>query len=259
MKIRVLGGDGGIAPGLRTTCFLINDHILIDAGACATALSISRQEAIDHVVISHPHIDHIKDLPFMVDNIFGARKTPLKIISTPKVVQHLKNHLFNNILWPDFSKIPNEQKPTLIYEESQEVVQIDDLKIRMYSVNHPCDAVGFILEDKNGAVVITGDTGPTKLIWEKTNATKNVRAIFSEISFPVDKEAVANASGHFTPKTFKEELKKIKVRVPFFIYHLKPRYNQELYNEISELQKDLQKEYGDSAIRIVEQEDEFEF
>lgn len=251
MKIRVLGGDGGIAPGLRTTSFLINDRILIDAGAAASALSISRQEQIDYVIISHPHIDHIKDLPFMVDNIFGAREQPLCIVSVPPVIGHLKKHLFNDILWPDFSKIPNKKNPTIVYKAVKERIKIDDLSIRMYSVNHPCNAVGFILEDEHSAVTITGDTGPTELIWQKTNSTKRLKAIFSEISFPTEHEHVANLSGHFTPKTFREETKKIDVNVPIFIYHLKPRFNQTLFNEISDLKMD--------GLRVVEQEDEFIF
>lgn len=253
MKIRVLGGDGGIAPGLRTTSFLINDRILIDAGASATALSISRQESIDYVIISHPHIDHIKDLPFMVDNIFGARKNPLYVVSVPPVVSHLKKHLFNDVLWPDFSRIPSKKNPTIAYKAVKERIKIDDLTIRMYSVNHPCNAVGFILEDSDGAVTITGDTGPTELIWEKTNSTKRLKAIFTEISFPTDQEVVANLSGHFTPKTFRDELRKIDApeKIPLFIYHLKPRYNQTLINEIKDLNID--------NLRIVEQEDEFIF
>lgn len=251
MKIRVLGGDGGIAPGLRTTSFLINDRILIDAGASATALSISRQESIDYVIISHPHIDHIKDLPFMVDNIFGAREKPMCIVSIPPVIAHLKKHLFNDILWPDFSRIPTKKNPTIVYKPVKERIKIDDLTIRMYSVNHPCNAVGFILEDANGAVTITGDTGPTELIWQKTNSTKRLKAIFTEISFPTEQEAVANLSGHFTPKTFREELRKIHANVPLYIYHLKPRFNQTLHQEIQALNVD--------NLRVVEQEDEFIF
>ena len=111
----MLGGDGGIAPGLRTTSFLVNDRILIDAGASATALSISRQESIDYVIISHPHIDHVKDLPFMVDNVFGAREKPMYIVSVPAVVGHIKKHLFNDILWPDFRashRRKNRRSPT---------------------------------------------------------------------------------------------------------------------------------------------------
>jgi len=251
LKIRVLGGDGGIAPGLRTTSFLVNDRILIDAGAAATALSISRQETIDYVIISHPHIDHVKDLPFMVDNVFGARDKPMAIVSVPAVVGHIRKHLFNDIIWPDFSRIPTKKNPTIVYKPVKERIKIDDLTIRMYSVNHPCNAVGFILEDANGAVVITGDTGPTELIWQKTNATKRLKAIFTEISFPIEQEAVANISGHFTPKTFREELRKIHVNVPMFIYHLKPRYNQTLLNEIHDLKID--------SLTVVEQEDEFIF
>ena len=121
----------------------------------------------------------------------------------------------------------------------------------MYSVNHPCNAVGFILEDANGAVCITGDTGPTELIWQKANATKRLKAIFTEISFPIEQEVVANLSGHFTPKTFREELRKIHANVPMFIYHLKPRFNQTLLNEIHDLKID--------NLTVVEQEDEFIF
>lgn len=254
MKIRILGGDGGIAPGMRTTTFLVNDRILIDAGSAASVLSLEEQAKIDYIFISHPHIDHIKDLPFLADNLFGVRSSPIMIVSTPKVLGHVQRHLFNNIVWPDFSKIPNSRNPTICYKPVQRM-KIDDLWVRMYSVHHPGDAVGFILQDGTGSITLTGDTGPTKLIWQKTNEAKGLKAVFTEISFPNHQEKVARLSGHLTPKMFQEEIKKMSSRwskVPIYVYHLKPRYRTELLAEIKALSLD-------SRVVVLESDDEFIF
>jgi phosphoribosyl 1,2-cyclic phosphodiesterase len=69
MKLKVLGCSGGIGGKLRTTSMLIDDDVLIDAGTGVGDLSIPELAAIDHVFVTHSHMDHIGSIPFLVDTV----------------------------------------------------------------------------------------------------------------------------------------------------------------------------------------------
>lgn len=235
MKLRVLGGDGGVAPGFQTTSFLINQSILIDAGSCATSLSLTEQRKINTIFISHSHLDHVKDIGFLADNVFTHRRTPIELVSTPEILGILKDHLFNNKIWPDFTKITNGHCPILAYRPIDQAHTIDGVEIKIYPVHHPVPAIGFILKDKKGSLLITGDTGPTDILWEAANQEPKLRAVLTEIAFPNRLEKVAIAAGHFTPGMFKDEMAKLKKAVPLYIYHLKPEYLKDLQREIKAL------------------------
>lgn len=236
MKFRVLGGDGGVAVGFQTTSFLINDDILIDAGSAATSLTTAEQEKINYIFVSHCHLDHIKDICFLADNVFSSRGTPVKIVSTQKNINILKKHVFNNKIWPDFSKLSNGNCRILEWVVIKKKMKIGDVTIQIYDVNHPVPAIGFILSDESGAsIVISGDTGPTDAIWRAANKCSNLKAIFTEIAFPNWAGHVAEAAGHFTPAMFQREYKKIPKDVPIYIYHLKPSFYNALKKEIEEL------------------------
>lgn len=236
MRLRVLGADGGVAPGYQTTSFLLNQNILIDAGSAASSLSLKEQQKIDYIFVSHSHLDHVKDICFLADNVFTHRKKPIEIISTAAVIEILKTHLFNNKIWPDFSKISNGTCPILNFRVIDKNLEIGALNIQIYPVHHPVPAIGFIINEKNkNSIVITGDTGPTDKLWDAANLEPKLKAILTEIAFPNRLEKVAQAAGHFTPAMFRQEMVKVKKDVPLLIYHLKPEYIKELKLEIKAL------------------------
>lgn len=236
MKLRILGGDGGVAEQLQTSSFLLNKDILFDAGSCATSLKVTEQKKINHVFISHCHLDHVKDLCFMIDNVFSFRKTPLKVYSYPKVIRNLKKHIFNNDIWPDFSNLHNGVTKVMEFVPVTKDIMIDNkVHVRVYPVNHPVPAIGFIVRQGRSSILISGDTGPTEKIWEAGNKTENLKAIFTEIAFPNSSARVAHDAGHFTPATFLDEVKKITADCPIWIYHLKPSFYKPLQKEIRAL------------------------
>ncbi|MGE3262280.1 MAG: MBL fold metallo-hydrolase [Bacteriovoracia bacterium] len=236
MKLRVLGADGGVAPGFQTTSFLINDNILIDAGSAASALTLTEQRKIDQIFISHTHLDHVKDICFLADNVFTHRRKPIELISTFEVLEILRKHLFNNLIWPDFTKISNGHCPILSYRPIEKNLQIGKIDVQIYPVHHPVPAVGFIIKEQGkNSILITGDTGPTEVLWEAANQEKRLKAVLTEIAFPNRLEKIAHLAGHFSPAMFKDEMKKLKKQVPLFIYHLKPEYIKELKAEIKAL------------------------
>lgn len=236
MKLRVLGADGGVAPGFQTTSFLINENILIDAGSAASALSLTEQRKIDHIVISHSHLDHIKDICFLADNIFTHRRKPIELISTFEILEILRVHFFNNLIWPDFTKISNGHCPILSYRPIEKNITLGKINVDIYPVHHPVPAIGFVIQEKGkNSIVITGDTGPTDALWEAANKEKKLKAVFTEIAFPNRLENIAHVAGHFSPSMFKQEIAKLNKLPPLYIYHLKPEYLKELQREIKAL------------------------
>lgn len=236
MKLRVLGADGGVAPGFQTTSFLINQNILIDAGSVASALTLPEQRKIDHIFISHTHLDHVKDICFLADNVFTHRRKPIELISTFEILEILRTHLFNNKIWPDFTKISNGHCPILSYRPIERGLQLGKINVDIYPVHHPVPAVGFVIkEEGKNSIVITGDTGPTDLLWEAANKEPKLKAVLTEIAFPNRLEKIAHLAGHFSPGMFKDEMNKLQKKVPLLIYHLKPEYIKELKSEIKAL------------------------
>ena len=252
MKLRVLGGDGGVSIGFQTTSFRINENVLIDAGSAATSLPLKEQRKIDHIFISHTHLDHIKDICFLADNVFTHRKKPIEIISTPEIIEILQKHFLNNLIWPDFTKISNGTCPILAYRPIEKNLTLGDLHVDIFPVNHPVPAIGFILKEKGKkSIVVTGDTGPTDLLWLAANKEMQLKAVFTEIAFPNRLQHVADLAGHFTPKMFQKEMDKLNKKVPLYIYHLKPDYYSELKKEIKALKiKDL---------KLIKMKQEFRF
>ena len=113
MRIKILGCSGGVGPGLRTTSVLIDDELLIDAGTGVGDLALSQMRRIQHVVLTHSHLDHICGLAFMADNLFDLIDKPIEVHATQATLQAIQEHIFNWKIWPDFSKLPSEKHPLI--------------------------------------------------------------------------------------------------------------------------------------------------
>ncbi|MES2529333.1 MAG: 3',5'-cyclic-nucleotide phosphodiesterase [Bdellovibrionota bacterium] len=234
MKIQVLGGHGGLARGFSTTSFLIDDILLLDAGAVAGALSIEDQCRIEHILISHCHLDHTKDLAFLCDNCFGLRPSPFQVHTHHTVKQIILDHLLNDVVWPDFSKLPSPDKPTIQIHgvEPEHTFRVSGFEVTPVPVKHPLDAMGYIIEKDNVAVLFTCDTASTERIWEVASKFKNLKAIFTEVSFPNKLQKVADLSDHHTAATLMKELPKMPKDIPIILTHLKPNYREEIMAEL---------------------------
>jgi ribonuclease BN (tRNA processing enzyme) len=237
MKLQVLGGFGGLAKGHGTTSFLIDDKLLIDAGAVASTLTIEEQTKIDHILISHCHLDHIKDLAFICDNCFGLKEMPFEVYTHATVKKIIKDHLLNDIVWPDFTVLPNAQNPIMkinAIKEEQEI-RLGEYLITPVKVNHAHDAMGFIVEKGDSSILLTLDTGPTERIWEIGKKKKNLKAIFTEVSFPNALSHIADISNHHTPQSMMTETQKMSANIPIILTHLKPNYRDVILKELKTL------------------------
>jgi 3',5'-cyclic-nucleotide phosphodiesterase len=239
MELRVLGCHGGETPRHRTTAFLLDDRAAIDAGALTSQLMLPDQARLEVVIVSHSHLDHVRDLATIADNRAQLSCPPLVIAGTVATLNALREHFFNDVLWPNFAVIPSPTSPTIVFQEIPLDVptKILDYRVRAINVNHTVDAAGFIIEDDTGAIGFSGDTGPTDELWKQLNAVKNLKALLMEVSFPNSQQDLATASGHHTPQTLIDDLKKLNApeALSTMLYHIKPNFQAEVERECARL------------------------
>ena len=216
----------------------MGDGILVDTGAAASVLSIEEQCRIRHVLLSHAHLDHVNGLPFLAENIFEGIDAPVAVHASAATVNALRTHLFNGVLWPDFSRIP-ASSPVLRWEEMQPncEFQLGPLRVLPIPMTHPGGSLGFLLSGDDGDVAISGDTGPTERFWrEVARSWSALRALFVECSFPDRLAALAVETGHLCPKLLRAELAKLPSDDrPIHVYAIKDRSRRETLRDLQAL------------------------
>lgn len=225
MKVRVLGCSGGIGGRhLRTTSFLLDSDILIDAGTGVGDLSIAELAQIDHVFVTHSHLDHVTSLAFIVDTVGDMRDAPLTIHATDETLNILRAHIFNWTIWPDFTKIPSAEKPFMRFSSIQvgETIDCSGRRITPLPVDHTVPAVAFWLDSGTASLVFSGDTGPCPDFWQAVNQIQNLKYLIVECAFPNREIHLARLSKHFCPSMLMEDIKQLQHEADVFVTHLKP-------------------------------------
>ncbi|MBN1253718.1 MAG: 3',5'-cyclic-nucleotide phosphodiesterase [Deltaproteobacteria bacterium] len=239
MRIKVLGCYGTEFLQFKSCGFLVDGSVMLDAGTIVSTLTLEEQRGIRDVFITHAHLDHIKDIFFLANNLFEDGGQGLTIYSTKEILQTLQQHFINGIICPDFTAIQQQDAYVLGFETMREgkFYPLDHgISIRAEKVDHNIEAVGYIIRSDYGHIVYTGDTGPTDHIWEVCNTLDKVLAVFIECSFPNELQELANLCGHLTPQTMTLELQKLKEQnCPVFIFHMKPQYLKTIQEEIDAL------------------------
>lgn len=239
MELRVIGCHGGETPKHKTCAFILNDRLGIDAGSLTSGLETREQAKLDAILVSHAHLDHIRDLATLADNRCQMGCAPLVVAGTKDTLKTLRKHFFNNLLWPDFATIPTPESPTIRFLElkPERVVEIAGCRVRAVLVEHTIESAGFVIEAPDGAVAYSGDTGPTDRMWEVLNEQENLRAFLMEVSFPNREQKLAAVSGHHTPKTLADDLRKYRAPkdLPTMLYHIKPVFQAEVEKECAAL------------------------
>lgn len=252
MLLRVLGSSGAEFPGHFPPSFLIDERILLDAGTITSRLTEREQYKIRHILITHSHLDHIKGIPFLAENVVIKNETgTIAVYGLRESLSALRRNLLNDQIWPDFTRISSGAKPVLELKSlrGMESVRIAGYKIQACRVSHTIPAVGYIIENPEGKVLLySGDTGPTEKLWK---TAKKVDTAIVEVSFPNRMLELAKKTGHLTPKLLSAELGKMK-NLPgrVLVTHLKPQYIKEIKNEIGRI--------GYSQIGLLEDGAEYE-
>lgn len=237
MKLRVLGCSGGIANGLRTTSLLVNDNILIDAGTGVGDLSLEEMAKIEHVFITHSHIDHVGFLPLLVDSMFSNITSPIMVYSQAVTIKAIKDHIFNWIIWPDFSQLPRPDKPVLRFKAMapDETLIIDEVLFQMIEVSHTVPAVAYRMEHKGKSIAFSGDTSSNDTLWERLNAYPGLDILIVESAFSDEQYDLALLSRHYTPSLLAQDLKKLRHNPEIYITHLKPGDEEKIKQELENI------------------------
>jgi ribonuclease BN (tRNA processing enzyme) len=252
LTVRVLGPYGGSAPGYRITTFLIDGETALDAGALTEALPLAAQRRIRRVVLTHAHFDHIASLPFLIENLYG-RPRPLELVAPAPVLRSLRRHVFNDVTWPDFTRLPSRARPTIVYRPSRpgRPLRCGAATFLPIPVDHIVPAFGYLVAKPGRAVLFSGDTRPTRRIWEIARRARDLKAIFLEVSFSDSQAAVARDSRHLTPRQLPGELEKAPPDAPVYLYHMKPPSLSRIRREIRAL--------SEPRLRLLESERSFRF
>lgn len=237
MKLRILGSAGAELPDFRPPAFLLDDQLLLDAGTIGSVLTEEEQWKIHTIFITHSHLDHIRSIPALADNIIIKNMShTVSVQSTTEVITALQNHLFNNIIWPDFTKIPSAESPVLRFDTiipCQEYI-VHGYRVTAIPVNHTVPTVGYLVKSGGKTIVYTGDTGPTDEIWKFCSGAD---ALIVEVSFPDSMKDLAQLTKHLTASMLVEELKKIDVLPKrILITHPKPQYYDLIHKEVKALE-----------------------
>ena len=234
MKLTILGCSGGIGSGRHTTCLKVDDDILIDAGTGITTLDFEQLLAIDHVFLTHAHLDHVLGLPLLLDSVGDLRTTPLTVHALPEVLEVLSAHLFNWHLWPDFREIPSPEAPWLQFAplDFGEDFTLKGRTFRPLPVNHVVPACGIHLATAAGSLVFSGDTTRSEAFISALNAIADLRHLIIDTSFENALVDIAQASKHHWPDSLAAELQGLNVGPEVWITHLKPGNESAIMNEL---------------------------
>ena len=237
MRLRILGCSGGIGGRhLRPTSFLLDSDILIDAGTGVGDLTLAELSQIDHIFITHSHLDHVTSIPFLVDTIGGMRSKPIDVYAQRATIEIMKNHLFNWAIWPDFTEIPTAEAPFLRYKEIEvgQPIVLGGRTITPIPARHTVPAVGYHLDSGTASLVFSGDTGPNDALWRIVNRIANLKILIIETAFSNKERKLAEVSRHLCPAMLAEELAKLERSAEIYITHLKPGEIELTMQEIEE-------------------------
>lgn len=242
MLIRVLGCSGSIAAGSRTTSFLVDTDLLIDAGTGVGDLSLEEMCAVESIFITHSHLDHILSIGLLADSVTrrrrAAQRPPIKVHALPETLAALRTHIFNGVIWPDFTRLPDPVAPVMAFVpvELGETVQAGDHWVEVLPAAHTVPAVGYAVwrgtPRSAPAWVYSGDTGPNPALWLRLSNLE-VGALVIETAFRDDEHELADISRHLCPAQLGVELANLVRPTDVYITHIKPGEVEAVMAEIS--------------------------
>lgn len=235
-SLKVLGANGGKKRGMELTSIQVSKSIVIDAGNIIDGLGDNILN-VNHIFITHTHLDHILDIGFLIDSTFDSRKEPLKVYGSKGSIENIKKHIFNWDIWPDFTTInlPDSSLKSLIFVELElnEQITVDNYTLKVIPNNHTKTSNGYVITKNNRSILLSSDTSVCSSIWDEVNTNSKISSVIIDVSFPSSMEQLAFDSKHLTPKLLKNELSLLnREDVSIYISHIKPSFYEEVKNEI---------------------------
>lgn len=235
MRIRTLGCSGGIGAGSRTSAMLIDNDVLIDAGTGIGDLGLADLHEIRHVFLTHAHLDHIAGLPMLIDANFEEDfELPVTVYAREETLEAIKAHLFNDVIWPDFAKIPDPDRAILQYVVCNpgDTVSIGHRDFNAIDVSHSVPSLGFTVQNSGGVFAVSGDTKTNETLWPALNAVDDLRVLVIEVSFPDEQESLATTAGHYCPTTMCRDLRRLRHNPEIWLTGMKPGQEARILEQV---------------------------
>ncbi len=214
---------------------LIDDDVLIDAGTGIGDLELADLDSIRHVFLTHSHLDHVAGLPMLVDRIFDENfDVPLTVYANAETLRAIQDHLFNDVIWPDFSRLPSPERPMLQYSVCSpgDTVDVAGRTFSAVEVRHTVPTLGFTVQNAQSAFAVSGDTKSNATLWPALNACRDLRVLVIEVSFPDELEDLAFEAGHYTPKTLTADLERLRHRPQIWLTGMKPGEEETILQQV---------------------------
>lgn len=236
MKIQILGCHHTETAKTRLASFLVDRGMALDAGAITSSLTAEEQAQIQAVLITHQHLDHVRDLPMLALGGFESGTT-LSVFALPETLAAIKSHLLNGALYPDFTQIPSPQNPRvrLLPLEPWQEREVCGLKVTPIPVDQGVPAVGYHIASPGGrSFFYTGDTNGDGL----ADICKEVRPdlVMLEVTFSNSREDLARQVYHMTPRILERELQKLlelqNTLPQIIVVHMNPQVEGEIVAEL---------------------------
>jgi ribonuclease BN (tRNA processing enzyme) len=255
MEIQILGAHNCESRDTRLVSLLIDHALVIDAGSITSSLSLSAQQELRAVLLTHHHFDHIRDLATLGMNLYSWGS--IELYALKSTLDAVSSHLFTAEIYVDFARRPTAEQPTfkLCPLEPYKEVIIRGYAVLPLPVNHGVPTVGYqIISQDKKSFFFSSDTGrnPPSL-WQALSP----QLLIMEVTLPNSYHGMALESGHLTPRLLKEELaefKKIKGFLPPIVtVHMNPQLESEIREELERVSEELEAEItlGYKGMRIV--------
>jgi cAMP phosphodiesterase len=214
---------------------LVDNDVLIDAGTGIGDLALEDLDSIRHVFLTHAHLDHVAGLPMLADRVFDENfDVPLTVYAREETLRAIQDHLFNDVIWPDFSRLPAPENPMLRYRVCSpgDTITIGHRDFCAVDVMHSVPSLGFTVRNSGGVFAVSGDTKTNETLWPVLNACDDLRILVIEVSFPDEMESLAMESGHYTPKSLTDDLKRLRHEPDIWLTGMKPGEESRILEQV---------------------------
>ena len=214
---------------------LIDNDVLLDAGTGIGDLSLGELDAIRHVFLTHAHLDHVAGLPMLLDCVFDENfDVPVTVYAREETLDAISRHIFNDVIWPDFARIPEPGRAMLVYRvlNPGQTVTIGHRDFHAVDVSHSVPSLGYTVQNSGGVFAVSGDTKTNRTLWPALNAVDDLRVLVIEVSFPDEQGELAEASGHYTPQTMCRDLERLEHDPEIWLTGMKPGVEDRIYAQV---------------------------
>jgi ribonuclease BN (tRNA processing enzyme) len=237
-----MGAHSTEAEGLRMVSFLIDSVLALDAGGLTSSLSLSEQQQVRAVLLTHHHFDHTRDLVTLGAN-GAAFPDPVDVYALSQTLDIVNSCLLDGKMYADFSKWPSKEKPFLQLKavEPLQGQNIQGYDVLPVPVQHTVPSVGYQVVSKDGkSLFYTGDTGPgLAACWQHISP----QLLIIEVSGINKVQDFLKSVGHLSAQLLKEELiqfRKAKGYLPrVVVIHIPAQFQKEIEQEVKEVAREL--------------------